>query len=83
MTDAVRLRRRTDDGTPPFCWIYQRDGDLYHAHKNASGWSESRFTIDTLDHHLTMYDKDRIFTTASKSELPEFVQERLGGDADG
>lgn len=78
---AVRLKRNTDDGTPPYCYVYQRDGDLYHAHKNpASGWSESKFSIRTLDHHLTMYHKDRFYAT--KSDIPDFVLDRIehGGD---
>jgi len=80
---AVRWRRNRDrdDRDPDYCYTYERDSDLYHAHKNPSGWSERRFTLRTLDHHLTMYHKDTFYATLD-NDLPDFILNRLDGGDD-
>lgn len=84
---AVRLRRNSDyEDRDPFCYVYQRDGDLYHAHKHpGSGWNEGRFYLSNLEHHLTTYHKDTFYPDGSLQKLPDYVKERLSnppGEAD-
>ena len=84
---AVELRRNTAsrvcdaDEYANSCFVYESGGDLFHAHRNSDGWSESRFSLRTLDHHLTMYHKHTFYAT--KSGLPDFVKERLFGPEPG
>lgn len=76
---CVRMKAKTErnagDEQDSYCFIYQKDGDLYHAHRNEAGWSESRFSLGTLEHHLTMYHKDRFYTTTH--DLPEYIKEKV------
>lgn len=76
---AVRMDRNSEpNDRDSSCYIYQRDGCLFHTHKHESGWNESQFTLETLDHHLTMYRKGTFFAT--KSDLPDFILGQLDGD---
>jgi len=73
---CVRLKAKTErEDRDNYCYVYQRGGDLYHSHRNPSGWRESKFSLGTLEHHVTMYYKDRFYTTTSA--LPEYVKEKI------
>jgi len=63
MSDGVALYDKHENRE---CIIFERDGELRHAHNHSNGWREQRLTLSNLEHHLIMYHKG-----PNVDELPE------------